>query len=163
MENFKPTGASFLLPPLRPVHVGSMDKNLYAVDQQTGALKWKFATEGPVVSSPALAGGIVYSRRGRRHRVFRLPRFERLCRGCQDRQAKVVLLNQGFLGNNSAAVYDGKVFFGTSIPGLLHAAGAKTGAEVFSLDTKFPVFASIAIPTECSISPPLMESSPRWI
>lgn len=34
-----------------------MDKNLYA-DQQTGALKWKFVSEGPVVSSPALAGGI---------------------------------------------------------------------------------------------------------
>jgi outer membrane protein assembly factor BamB len=30
--------------------------------------------------------------------------------------------------NNSGAVYDGKVFFGTSIPDLLHAAGAKTGA-----------------------------------
>jgi eukaryotic-like serine/threonine-protein kinase len=42
------------------VYVGSMDKNLYAVDQQTGALKWKFAAEGPVGSSPALAGGIVY-------------------------------------------------------------------------------------------------------
>jgi hypothetical protein len=37
-----------------------MDKNLCVVDQQTGALKWKFATEGPVVSYPALAGGIVY-------------------------------------------------------------------------------------------------------
>jgi eukaryotic-like serine/threonine-protein kinase len=37
-----------------------MDKNLYAVDQQTGALKWKFAAEGSVVSSRALAGGIVY-------------------------------------------------------------------------------------------------------
>jgi hypothetical protein len=37
-----------------------MDKNLYAVDQQTGALKWKFVSEGPVLSSPALAGGIVY-------------------------------------------------------------------------------------------------------
>jgi len=47
--------------------------------------------------------------------------------------------------NNSAAVYDGKVFFGTSIPGLLHAVDAKTGAEMFSLDTKFPVFASIVI------------------
>jgi len=42
------------------VYVGSMDKNLYAVDQQTGALKWKFVSEGPVVASPALAGGIVY-------------------------------------------------------------------------------------------------------
>lgn len=36
-----------------------MGKNLYAVDQQP-AVKWKFATEGPVISSPALAGRIVY-------------------------------------------------------------------------------------------------------
>jgi hypothetical protein len=42
------------------VYVGSTDKNMYAVDQQTGALKWKFAAEGPVVSSPAVAGGIVH-------------------------------------------------------------------------------------------------------
>jgi hypothetical protein len=34
--NFKPTGASFLLAPLNGlVYVGSMDKNLFAVDQQT--------------------------------------------------------------------------------------------------------------------------------
>jgi outer membrane protein assembly factor BamB len=57
----------------------------------------------------------------------------------------VVLPTKGSWVNNSVGVYDGKVFFGTSIPGLLHAVDAKTGAEMFSLDTKFPVFASIAI------------------
>jgi eukaryotic-like serine/threonine-protein kinase len=58
---------------------------------------------------------------------------------------KWVYSTKGSWVNNSAAVYDGKLFFGTSIPGLLHAVDAKTGAEVFTLDTKFPVFASIAI------------------
>jgi eukaryotic-like serine/threonine-protein kinase len=46
--------------------------------------------------------------------------------------------------NNSAAVYEGKLFLGTSIPGLMHAVDSETGAQVCTLDTGFPVFASIA-------------------
>jgi hypothetical protein len=109
-------------------YVGSMDKNLYAVDQQTAALKLKFATEGPVVSSPALAGGIVY--------------FASY--------------------DGKSYVLDGKVFFGTSIPGLLHAVDAKTGAEMFSIPSSRFLPLS-RLPTECSISAPSMESSLRWI
>jgi outer membrane protein assembly factor BamB len=40
--------------------VGSDDKNLYALEQATGALKWKFATGAPVRSTPAVADGAVY-------------------------------------------------------------------------------------------------------
>jgi outer membrane protein assembly factor BamB len=56
----------------------------------------------------------------------------------------VGLLNQGLLVNNSAAVYEGKLFFGTSIPGLVHAVDSDTGAQALTLDTRFSVFASIA-------------------
>src|SRR3954452_20711184 len=40
------------------VYVGSEDGNLYAVDQESGALKWKFPTGSRVRSSPAVDGGI---------------------------------------------------------------------------------------------------------
>ena len=40
--------------------VGIKDVHLYAVDAQTGQEKWRFATEGSVFSSPAVAGDIVY-------------------------------------------------------------------------------------------------------
>ncbi len=42
------------------VYAGSTDKNLYAVDLETGAQKWKFSTESSVVSSPAVSGNLVY-------------------------------------------------------------------------------------------------------
>lgn len=42
------------------VYIGSGDGNLYAVDQETGALKWKFPTRSRVASSPAVDGELVF-------------------------------------------------------------------------------------------------------
>ena len=42
------------------VYFGSGDGNFYAVEQESGRLKWKFATGNVVHSSPALANGMVY-------------------------------------------------------------------------------------------------------
>ncbi len=42
------------------VYVGSADKKLYAVDAETGRVRWSFATQGPIRSSPAVSGGMVY-------------------------------------------------------------------------------------------------------
>ena len=41
------------------VYVGSYDKNLYAIDYQTGRQLWQFRAESGV-SSPAIDDGIVY-------------------------------------------------------------------------------------------------------
>jgi outer membrane protein assembly factor BamB len=42
------------------IFVGSKDFNFYALDSQTGALKWKFQTAGYVDSSPAISNDVVY-------------------------------------------------------------------------------------------------------
>jgi outer membrane protein assembly factor BamB len=43
------------------VYVGSMDASLYALDLDTGKLRWRYATDGPVEeSSPCVYKGIVY-------------------------------------------------------------------------------------------------------
>jgi len=42
------------------VYVGSADKKLYAVDAETGRLRWSFAAQGSIRSSPAVSGGTVY-------------------------------------------------------------------------------------------------------
>src|SRR5262249_38176469 len=42
------------------VYVGSYDRNLYAVDELTGAQRWKFPTGTRVTSSPAIADGLAY-------------------------------------------------------------------------------------------------------
>ncbi len=33
---------------------------MYCLEAGTGALLWKFQTNGPIVSSPAIADGVVY-------------------------------------------------------------------------------------------------------
>jgi outer membrane protein assembly factor BamB len=47
--------------------------------------------------------------------------------------------------NNSPVVHEDAVYFATSIPGILHALNAKTGASLFHLPTGTPVFASMAL------------------
>jgi len=42
------------------VYVGSKDDYVYALDANTGAVKWKCKTPFYVMSSPAVAGGVVY-------------------------------------------------------------------------------------------------------
>ncbi len=44
----------------RAIYVGSEDGNLYCLDANTGALKWKYATNGPIQSSPTVVNSIVY-------------------------------------------------------------------------------------------------------
>ena len=60
--SFRTGGAIVSTPALvaHTLYFGSNDKNLYAVDAVSGALRWKFATKGRITSSPAVADGHVY-------------------------------------------------------------------------------------------------------
>src|ERR1043166_6867727 len=42
------------------VYFGSSDGNIYALDEKTGVLHWKFETKGIVHASPAIAGNTIY-------------------------------------------------------------------------------------------------------
>jgi eukaryotic-like serine/threonine-protein kinase len=113
------------------LYIGSWDTYLYALDATSGKELWRFKTGDDaeihnhvgIQASPAVADGTVYF-------------------GCRDSNVYAVdaktgkqkwsYSTKGSWVNNSAAVYDGKVYFGTSLPGLLHAVDAKTGAEVIS-------------------------------
>lgn len=126
------------------LYVGSWDTYLYALDPTTGKEQWRFKTgDDPdihnhvgIQSSPAVMDGVVYF-------------------GSRDSYAYAVdaatgkqlwkLSTDGSWVNNSMVVHDGKAYFGTSIPGLMHAVDAKTGKSVFDLPTGTPVFASMAL------------------
>jgi hypothetical protein len=41
------------------VYVGSENRNLYALDEMTGVKKWSYKTGGNIISSPAVANGVV--------------------------------------------------------------------------------------------------------
>ncbi|MWV39628.1 PQQ-binding-like beta-propeller repeat protein [Natrialba sp. INN-245] len=42
------------------VYIGSVDGNVYALDETDGSEQWRFGTDGSVNSSPAVANGTVY-------------------------------------------------------------------------------------------------------
>jgi outer membrane protein assembly factor BamB len=42
------------------IYIGSLDGFLYALDAESGDVAWKFKTEGPILSSPAVASDGVY-------------------------------------------------------------------------------------------------------
>ncbi len=126
------------------LYIGSWDGYLYALDASTGAKKWSFKTGDDadihnhvgIQSSPVVADGMVYF-------------------GCRDGHVyaldagagkqKWAYSTKGSWVNNSPAVYDGKVYFGWSEPGHLEAVDAKTGNLLFTVDTKVPIFSSLAI------------------
>jgi outer membrane protein assembly factor BamB len=126
------------------LYVGSWDTYLYGLDAATGKEKGRFRTgDDPQIhnhhgiqSSPAVVDGVVYF-------------------GCRDANVyavdtatgkqKWVFANDGSWVNNSPVVHDGRIYFATSIPGILHALDAKSGAPLYQLSTGTPVFASLSI------------------
>ena len=124
--------------------IGSWDTYLYALDATTGKEKWRFKTgDDPdihnhvgIQSSPAVADGMVYF-------------------GCRDSyvygldaatgKQQWKFSTNGSWVNNSPVAHEGRVYFATSIPGILHAVDARTGKSLFELPTGTPIFASLAL------------------
>ena len=126
------------------LYIGSWDGYMYALDAASGNKKWSFKTgDDPAIhnhvgiqSSPVVADGTVYF-------------------GCRDSNVyavdaatgkqRWVYSTKGSWVNNSPVVYAGKVYFGWSLPGRLEAVDAKTGERLSTVDTKVPMFSSMAI------------------
>jgi outer membrane protein assembly factor BamB len=126
------------------LYIGSWDRHLYAIDAGSGKEKWRFQTgDDPdahnhigIQSSPAVVNGVVYF-------------------GSRDAYAYAIdaatgqqlwkFSTDGSWVNNSMVVHNGRAYFGTSIPGIMHAVDAKTGKVIFDLPTGTPVFASMAL------------------
>jgi outer membrane protein assembly factor BamB len=51
------------------VYVGSLDKNLYCIDADSGTTLWTFESGGFIVSSPAVVDGAVYLTRGQLYKL----------------------------------------------------------------------------------------------
>lgn len=166
------------------VYFGSGDKNIYALDTNTGILKWKFQTGDVVHSSPAIADGTLYvgswdtylyaldASTGKEKWRFKTgddPEAHNhvgnqsspavvdgiVYFGSRDSFAYAVdatagkqiwrFSTDGSWVNNSPVVHEGRIYFGTSVPGRIHALDAKTGKAAFDLNAGSPVFASLAL------------------
>jgi outer membrane protein assembly factor BamB len=126
------------------LYVGSWDSYFYALDAATGKQLWQFKTgEDPKIhnqvgiqSSATIADGVVYF-------------------GCRDSNLYALDAATGrkrwFFSNHgswvitSPVVKDGKLYFATSDSTLFHALDAKTGAPLYSIKFRWPIFGSPAI------------------
>ncbi len=126
------------------LYVGSWDTYFYALDAANGKEKWRFKTgDDPdthnhvgIQSSPVVADGVVYF--GSR---------DAFAYALEAATGKEIwkFSTQGSWVNNSPVVHEGRVYFATSVPGIVHAVDAKNGQEVFDVPAGSPVFASMAI------------------
>lgn len=115
------------------VYFGSGDHNVYALDAQTGSLKWKFATGNVVHASPAIAGGVVYIGSWDRYLYALDAQSGALLWKFQTGDDTVIYNQIGIA--SSAAVAGGSVFFGCR-DGHFYAVDAKTGELRWKHDNK---------------------------
>ena len=115
----------------------SYDGHLYALDAATGALRWKFATDGPVHSTPAIQDGIAF------------------VAGC-DESLRAIGLADGreqyhiVAGANTAAspvIGGGRVYVGTFNNEVLaiDLRGRKIAWRYENPDRQFPFYSSAAL------------------
>jgi eukaryotic-like serine/threonine-protein kinase len=114
------------------VYFGSGDGNVYALDAQTGALKWRFKTGDVVHASPAIADGMVFIGSWDSY-FYALD----AATGAEKWRFKTgedaVAHNQQGI-QSSAAVVDGTVYFGCR-DSHLYALDEKTGEKKWAYAT----------------------------
>ena len=142
------------------IYIGSEDKNLYAIDVQTGKKLWKFTTGGAVHSSPSVFNDVVYfgSFDGYYYAVDAKTGTEKWRfktggeKWIDSREAGFPFsgnqpdLWQFFLSSpvvkpNAKA---GIVYFGSS-DGFIYAVDAENGTEKWKFKTEGPVHSSPAL------------------
>ena len=111
------------------MYIGSFDGALYALDAQTGSVRWRFETDDHVYASPALGGGLVYiaSTDGSVYAVDRSGR-QRWRYDTGD-----VIRSSPVLGR--APHGSGRILYVGSAAGSLYALDARTGRRRWSYDT----------------------------
>ncbi|HET9952077.1 MAG TPA: PQQ-binding-like beta-propeller repeat protein [Candidatus Eisenbacteria bacterium] len=140
------------------VYIASLDKHLYAIDQETGKEKWNFASRMPIASSPAVVGGTLYfvssagslaaldAATGAPKWVF-AAEYERKFEAKNLHgypPAAQTMPDAWDLFTSSPAVANGKVYFGSG-DGNVYAVDAATGVLQWKFPTKDVVHASPAV------------------
>jgi len=110
------------------IYVGSYDHNLYCLNAVTGEFRWKYATDGGVVTRPSVAENTIYF-------------------GSEDRRLHAISLRSGKvvwtyytegMVRSSPRLAEGHAFFGSD-DGHIHAVNLLTGRPAWRFETAAPV------------------------
>jgi outer membrane protein assembly factor BamB len=119
------------------VYIGSLDRNVYALNASTGAKLWRHKI-GSTISSPAVANGVVYV--GSQHNSV----YANVYALDAKTGAELWSYATGDSVSSSPAVANGVVYVGSD-DGNVYALDAKTGAKLWSYTTGFTVSSSPAV------------------
>jgi outer membrane protein assembly factor BamB len=129
------------------VYVGSHDRNIYAIDADTGSKIWNFLTGYPVYSSPAVVNGKVYTGTDDGN-VYCLDAKTgaKLWENTDPGDIDFINWNalQTFNIRSSPAVVDGKVYVG-SLDQNLYCMDANSGTTLWTFTTGGYLHASPAV------------------
>jgi serine/threonine protein kinase len=110
------------------IYIGSYDHNLYSLNPTDGSLKWKYATDGGVVTRPAAFEGDIFI-------------------GSEDQRLHVINARSGKVNwtyytegrvHSSPRIAEGHVFIGSDDQHL-HAVNLTSGRPVWRFETAAPV------------------------
>lgn len=131
------------------VFIGTVNGHIVALDAKTGAMIWKFATDGVTIdsskfgfdrhtiqSSPAVADGIVVTG-ARDGKIYALHAANGQVKWTQSHGTSWII--------TSPAIVDGIVYLGSSDAGFVQALQLSDGKEVWKFTTQSPVWSSPAI------------------
>jgi outer membrane protein assembly factor BamB len=113
------------------VYVGSYDDNVYALNARNGTKLWSYSTGGGVISSPAVANGVVYVGSG-------YPDYNLYALNARN-GTKLWSYTTGASVDSSPAVANGVVYVGSN-DGNVYALSARTGAILWRYTTDCCVY-----------------------
>lgn len=118
------------------VLAGNLDGYLYALDQQTGALRWRFKTGDGITSSPLLEGGTLYFG-SNDHKVYALT-------GLPGAAPTVKWSFSTGDQVNAAPLLEGGVVYVGSTDKVFYAVDATSGKELWRQVVQGPIYARAA-------------------
>ena len=128
------------------MYVGSSDGYLYALDERTGRMRWRYAAGSAVTSSPAVVGGLVYAHTydGRVFAVRAADGRPVWARSVGPPARLAWGRESGDDYASSPAVVGTRLYVG-AIDGNLYALDARTGAVIWRLRTGGRIWSSPAV------------------
>jgi outer membrane protein assembly factor BamB len=116
------------------LYIGNIDHNIYAIDANSGKLKWSFKTDGPITSSPALWNRTLYF--GSEDNFFYAVNID-------THKLRWKYKTDGPI-TSSPSIIKQRVFFGSD-DGIFYALNALTGKLQWKYNTKQTITCEAAI------------------